>query len=211
LVGLVRILVLAQRKALVKNRLGMLAALTFASILALTGCAAAPVVSAPTVSAESGNLLAENDLNGLNAKQIIERLDSLPVTERSQGFFASIRPDSLIVSDQGGREVSLPMPENEFYVSVAPYVTQTHDCFFHSLTTCLGELQNEEVQVTIINADGAVLVDGSYRTFSNGFLGFWLPRDISATITLEHNGQSVTAPLSTSVDDPTCVTTLQLT
>lgn len=30
---------------------------------------------------------------------------------------------------------------DEFYVSVTPYLEQTHDCFFHSRTTCLGELR----------------------------------------------------------------------
>ena len=25
----------------------------------------------------------------------------------------------------------------------------SHDCFYHSLTTCLGELDNEDIQVTI--------------------------------------------------------------
>ncbi len=194
-----------------KTHLNVLVGLIFASTLALTGCTTAPVDSAPTGVADSLNLLAEHNLNDLDAKQIIERLDTMPLTERSTDFLASIRPDNLLVSDQKGREVSLQMPENEFYVSVAPYVYQTHDCYFHSLTTCLGELQNEELQVTITDADGTVLVSDTYRTYSNGFLGFWLPRDINATITLEYEGQSVTAPLSTTDADPTCVTTLQLT
>ena len=194
-----------------KTHLNVLVGLIFASTLALTGCTTAPVDSAPTGVADSLNLLAEHNLNDLDAKQIIERLDTMPLTERSTDFLASIRPDNLLVSDQKGREVSLQMPENEFYVSVAPYVYQTHDCYFHSLTTCLGELKNEELQGTITYAAGTVLVSDTYRTYSNGFLGFWLPRDINATITLEYEGQSVTAPLSTTDADPTCVTTLQLT
>ncbi len=195
---------------LVKTRLSIPLAAAFASLLVLTGCATAPADNAPAASAQGADLLSEFELGDLDAKQIIDRLDTLPVAERPAGLFASIRSDSLLVSDGGAREVSLPMPADEFYVSVAPYATQTHDCYYHSLTTCLGELQNQEVQVTITDAAGAVLVDDTYRTFSNGFLGFWLPRDIDATITLEHNGQSVTAPLSTSAEDPTCVTTLQL-
>lgn len=194
-----------------KNSGSALGALILAGALMLTGCVAAPESSTPPASDTAGGLLAQHDLNGLDARQIIDRLDVVPVTERPTGLFASIRPDSLLVSDGAEREVLLPMPDNEFYVSLAPYVTQTHDCFFHSLTTCLGELQNQDVHVTITTDDGAVLVDGAYRTFSNGFLGLWLPRDMSATITLQYEGKSVTAPLSTSEDDPTCVTTLQLT
>lgn len=194
-----------------RTRLSIPIALIFVSALALTGCVAAPDDSAPTASVEVGNLLAEHGLSGLDAKQIIERLDAMPVTERPTDLFASINPDTLLVSDGAEREVLIPMPEDEFYVSMSPYVTHTHDCYFHSLTTCLGELQNEELYVTITDADGAVLVDDTVRTFNNGFVGFWLPRDISATITLEYEGKSVTAPLSTMDEDPTCVTTLQLT
>ncbi len=194
-----------------KTRLSILTAVVSASVLALTGCVAPSVDSAPSTSAEGASLLVEHNLSDLDAKQIIERLDTMPVAERPAGLFASIRPDNLLVSDGGEREVLLPMPDDEFYVSMAPFVTQTHDCYFHSLTTCLGELHDEEIHVTITDDGGTVLVDGDYRTFSNGFLGFWLPRDLTATITLEYNGRSVTAPLSTTDEDPTCVTTLQLT
>lgn len=194
-----------------KHRLTALASLVFVGALALTGCVAAPGDTAPTASVEEGNLLAEHDLSGLDAKQIIDRLDAMPVAERPTDLFASIRPDNVLLSDGGEREVLIPMPEDEFYVSMSPFVTQTHDCFFHSLTTCLGELQDQELHVTITDVDGAELANGTYRTFNNGFVGFWLPRGIDATITVKYEGKSVTAPLSTTDADPTCVTTLQLT
>lgn len=188
-----------------------LAALMFAGALVLTGCVAAPDDSTQQASAEHGTLLAEHGLSGMTAKQIIDRLDAMPIAERPADLFASIRPDNLLLSDGGEREVLIPMPDNEFYVSMSPFVMQTHDCFFHSLTTCLGELQGQEIDVNITDSDGVELIDGTYRTFGNGFLGFWLPRNIDTTITLEFEGKSVTAPLSTSDADPTCVTTLQLT
>lgn len=198
------------------NRASVLTGLFLASVLALTGCTAAPGDgaghgdTAPGASAEGENLLAEHNLGGLDAKHIIDRLDALAVAERPNDIFASVRAESLVVSSADGREVTLPMPNDEFYVSMAPYVTHTHECYFHSLTTCLGELNNEDVHVKIVDSAGAVVIDGTYRTFSNGFLGLWLPRDMTATITIEHEGLSVTAPLSTTADDPTCVTTLQL-
>lgn len=194
-----------------KKRLNSLGALLFVAALTLSGCAATPDQSEAGVTQASDGLLADHDLDDLDTKQIIDRLDTLPVAERSTDLFASIKTDALMLSDQQGREVSLDMPAEEFYVSIAPYVSQTHDCFFHSLTTCLGELQDEEIQVNITAADGTVLVDETRQTFSNGFLGFWLPKDIDATITLERDGQTVSAPLSTYEDDPTCLTTLQLT
>ena len=64
--------------------------------------------------------------------------------------------------------------------------------------------------MTITAADGEVLVDETLTTYDNGFGGFWLPRDIEGTINVEFDGKSVTAPIATGPEDPTCVTTLQL-
>ena len=38
----------------------------------------------------------------------------------------------------------------------------SHDCFYHSLTTCLGELDNEDIQVTITD-DAIGLIEVSYQ------------------------------------------------
>jgi hypothetical protein len=104
------------------------------------------------------------------------------------------------------------MPDDEVYISIAPYRDQTHDCYFHSLTTCLGELANAEVQVTLTGDDGEVLVDEVRQTYDNGFIGIWVPRGTTATLTVEYDGQAGTADISTmNSDDPTCITTLQLT
>ncbi|MFS4491238.1 CueP family metal-binding protein, partial [Dietzia kunjamensis] len=47
-------------------------------------------------------------------------------------------------------------------------------------------------------------------TYDNGFLGLWLPRGITATLTIDHDGRTATAPISTGDDDLTCLTTMQL-
>lgn len=189
--------------------------------LLLTGCAAAgeppPVATAPgteqAVRTDDGKpaaLLSAHGLHGKDARALIEELDATPVTERSTEFMASIQPDALVISDDTGAQVALPLPTDEFYVSIAPFMEQTHDCFFHSLTTCRGELANQDVDVTVLDDSGTVLVDQTLTTFDNGFVGLWLPRDISGTITLEVDGRTVTDSISTGADDPTCVTTLQL-
>lgn len=154
--------------------------------------------------------LAEHDLAGMTAVEIIDHLDRLGGSERPSDLMASVRPDELLLSDEAS-EVALTMPEDRFYVSVAPYVNDTHDCFYHSLTTCTGELSGESVQVTIVDrATGDVLVDEETTTFANGFVGFWLPRDIEGTIKVEYDGKTGEADLSTRDDGATCVTTLQL-
>lgn len=165
--------------------------------------------SSPTATAQ--DLLAAHDLDGLDTVTLVDRLDRLPVADRPADLMASVRPDVLVVSNpKEGVEHELPMPEERFYLSVAPYVDGTHDCFFHSLTTCRGEMSEEEIDVRIETADGEVLVDETRTTFDNGFTGFWLPRDIDATITVTRGDRTARAEIGTGQDDLTCLTTLQL-
>lgn len=199
-----------------RRKLIIVACATLAAALVLTGCAtsSSPEPASPTAGGQSvdSDFLAAHDLAGLDVAQVIERLDTMPVADRPAGLIASVQPDALVLTDDQERETQLPMPEDEVYISVAPYRNQTHDCYFHSLTTCLGELANAEVQVTLTGDDGEVLVDEVRQTYDNGFIGLWVPRGIDATLTIEHEGQTVTETISTmNEDDPTCITTLQMT
>ena len=62
----------------------------------------------------------------------------------------------------------------------------SHACFYHSFTTCLGELDNEDIQVTITD-DAIGLIEVSYQ------------------------GRTGTTEFSTTDDGATCVTDLRLT
>lgn len=192
-------------------------AVAVAAVLALSACTGASpdttgVERAEGVQSVREAILADHDLSGLDAREIINLLDSAPKAERPDHLIASIRPHELILTDANQREATLPMPEDQFYVSLAPYVDQTHDCYFHSLTTCTGEIQNEEVQMLVTDSDsGEVLIDETRTSFDNGFVGVWLPRDVDVTVEVSYQGLSAMTELSTrSDDDATCVTTMQL-
>ncbi|MFC0673481.1 CueP family metal-binding protein [Brachybacterium hainanense] len=180
--------------------------------LALVGCTdPGPAADAGAEGSPAEDLLREAGLEGMDAAAIIDRLDAQAPAERPAELLASVRTDVLLLSDAQGREASLPLPEDRVYISVAPYREGTHDCFFHSLTTCLGELPDEPMQVSVRGADGASLIDEERTTFANGFLGLWLPRGIEATLSLVHAGGGARTELSTrSPEDPTCLTGLQL-
>jgi hypothetical protein len=169
--------------------------------------AAASATGAPS-SGVAGKLAAY-DLDGLEADQIVDELDRLPLAERPDDLMASVRVDQLVLSD-GEDELAMELPTDRFYVSVAPFVDQTHECFYHSLTTCTGELGGEDVQVTIVDEAGEVLVDEQTTTYDNGFVGFWLPREVAGTIRVSYDGLEGEAEFSTTDDGATCVTTLQL-
>lgn len=198
-----------------RPKLIVVATATLVSALVLSGCATSPSPepASSTAGGESvdSDFLAAHDLAGLDAAQVIERLDTMPLADRPVNLIASVQPDAIVLTDDQERETQLPMPEDEVYISVAPYRDQTHDCYFHSLTTCLGELANADVQVTLTDDDGDVLVDEVRQTYDNGFVGLWVPRGIEATLTIEYEGQTGTAMISTmNEDDATCITTLQL-
>lgn len=200
----------SHRRPGIRRRLILLSAALIGVLLALTGCSTDASSPAPSTSAQGG-LLADHGLAGLDARQIIERLDTMAQADRPTDLIASIRPSELIVRDDQNRSTSLPMPADQFYVSAAPYLNSTHECHFHSLTTCKGELRNADLKVTVTNASGAVLVDKTVRTYDNGFLGLWLPRNIDAVLTVEQGGRSASTPITTSGDETaTCLTTLKL-
>lgn len=198
---------------------------TTAAALALgaalfAGCSAVPPAPAPAPAAASApaaspspiaaqEFLARNNLAGLSAEQVIERLDASE-EDRAAGPVGSVRPDVLVLTDRQGGTTTMPLADR-FYLSFAPSVTKTHDCFNHNLSSCRGELAGQQVHVTITDAAGTALVDRDVTTYANGFAGLWLPRGLEGTITVTAQGRTATQALGTGPDDPTCLTTLKLT
>ena len=203
------------------------AAVALAAALALAGCssgstgeAGSPTSPAATAgtgtgtgsSGEAQSILAAHGLGGLDTRAVIEKLDETRVADRPTDLVASVRPASLVLAQGGGEKVEVPIEGEQFYLSIAPYVNRTHECHFHSLTTCLGELRGEPVHLKITRADtGEVLVDQDKTTFDNGFVAAWVPRDISADVTITHAGKTNTTRVTTGPQDATCLTTMQLT
>lgn len=187
-------------------------ALAAVAVLALAGCASSPTAAEPTGSTAEPSILSAYDLSGLDGRAIVDQLERVPVDDRQAELTASVRPGELLLSEDGSDQpTAVGLPGDQFYLSVAPYLEQTHDCYFHSLTTCRGELAGEQVDVLVTDRDtGEVLVDEIAETFDNGFMGFWLPSGIDATIQVEYGGYSANEDISTGPEDPTCLTTLQL-
>lgn len=190
--------------------------LGLALALVLTGCSddssrgdGAATPSSAAVGPAVDALLAPFGLDGATGQEVVDRLEADP-GPRPLAVQASVREDHLVVSD-GGTEASLPLPDDIFYVSVAPFVSSTHDCFYHALGGCQGELPGEDVEVRISDGDGEVLVEGTVTTGANGFAGFWLPRGVEdGTIEMTTGAGTGSVPLSTVPGSPTCLTTLQL-
>lgn len=136
------------------------------------------------------------------------------VNDYSVGTFenetASITSTELIVTDENDEEKVYPLPEDEFFVSIAPFVDETHPCEIHSLTGCQGEMIEEDFDVYIEDEDGKIIVDETMTSYANGFIDLWLPRDHTYEVTITHEDKQATSELETFEDDGTCVTTFQL-
>ncbi len=134
------------------------------------------------------------------------------VHEYSTGSFdnvsASITSHKLIVKDD--TEKSYNLPEEEFFVSIAPYVKETHPCEIHSLTGCQGELVNKDFDVYIQDEDGEVIIDETMISLENGFIDIWLPRDKTYQVKINYGEKTSETTISTFKDDNTCITTMQL-
>lgn len=185
---------------------GALLALT----LVLGGCAAEDSAdSAAPTEATQQDLLDTHGLEGMDGAEMVEHLDRLPVAERPTDLMAAVMTDHLVLTS-AETEMHVDLPEESFYLSIAPYVEQTHDCYYHSLTTCLGELQNEPVDIRVINDDGETLVEEQRTTFDNGFVGVWVPNNTRGTIEVSYAGMTGTTEFTSTEAGATCITDLQL-
>ncbi|MFC4024698.1 CueP family metal-binding protein [Oceanobacillus longus] len=145
-----------------------------------------------------------------NETQNIKELVSDYSTGNLKAESALITSQQLMVNDINGKNLVYDLPKNDFFVSIAPYVNETHPCTNHSLTSCQGEMIEEEFDVYIEDMEGNVIIDETLKSQSNGFIDLWLPRDKTYRAKIKHEGKMSELELSTFEGDNTCITTMQL-
>ncbi|MCL6606122.1 MAG: CueP family metal-binding protein [Paenibacillus sp.] len=123
---------------------------------------------------------------------------------------ASITSNQLTVTRDNDQELTYSLPRDEFFVSIAPYVSQTHPCTIHNLAGCQGEMANTSFNVTVTDHNNKVIMKDVIKSHNNGFIDLWLPRDQTFHVTIDYDGKSSTSSFTTSEGDNTCITTMQL-
>lgn len=193
------------------------AVLAVTGVLLLAGCTAAGQAPAPerggsSTSAPSSRAGVQ-ELSRTDVRTVIDALDRAPLAARDASVTASIRTDRVVLGGADGAQTELAMPDGLTYISFAPYRSQTHDCTFHAPSSCVGELRNTPLQLTVTDTvTGETYVDENTQTFDNGFIGVWLPRGITAEVVIVVGDSEARSVISTANDDdPTCITTLPLT
>ncbi|MDP3130807.1 MAG: CueP family metal-binding protein [Bacillota bacterium] len=175
--------------------------IVIAAVALLTGVAAIFLVT------DRPDVLGAFGITDMDVTDIVAALEA--GTEDRTRFNASIDGDALHLTADG-ETASIALPEGRFYLSVAPYLTSTHECFTHNLVSCRGELVNATFSITVRDADGAVVLSGDFTSGANGFVGLWLPAGLDGTITVGHEGHVATGAFQTQPASATCMTTLVL-
>lgn len=158
-------------------------------------------------SATKAGFLAEHGLSGKSVEQIIDAIDQYP-RARPLEYSASVTGTALILSS-GEQRYTLPLGD-KFYLSFAPYERQTHPCFNHSLSGCRGEMSNTLFHVKVTDKQGTILINRKMKSYQNGFIGLWLPRNMEGRIEVSYRGKVATLPIKTADDSQTCLTSQQL-
>lgn len=157
---------------------------------------------------KSEDFLVRNNLQEMSVVEIVEYLEDK--TDEPIGFQAGITSRKLLLSDETD-SIEMDLPSDLFYLSIAPYINQTHPCGTHNLVTCRGELQNVTLQVVVTDINSnEVILNEDVNTYANGFAGLWLPRERNLSITVMYENLSSTKQVSTYDVDNTCETTLVL-
>jgi hypothetical protein len=149
-------------------------------------------------------MLTKYGLNDLSVKEIVDKLER--ITDEKDGLNASITATTLILYDNE-EKFEFKLPTEEFYVSIAPFINESHLCQTHNLVSCRGELSNKEFEISIVKSDGVVILNQKMKSLSSGFIGIWLPKGIDATLTVNYEGLTVSSLISTYDTSNTCITT----
>lgn len=153
-------------------------------------------------------LIKQYGLSDLSLQEKIAFLEN-SVDDREK-VTAGITATKLFITIEG-KEFQYRLPQEAFYLSIAPYIDQTHPCGIHSFVTCQGELVNQTFDVEVLDESNTIILEGSYSTYSNGFFGIWLPKNSLFRLTVTYRGMRASSLVATSLTSNTCLTTLRLT
>ncbi|CEG29024.1 hypothetical protein BN1002_03954 [Bacillus sp. B-jedd] len=90
------------------------------ALLAVVGLAACSGETAKQENGQGENVAKQN--GDVNIKEMVNGYSTRALTAKS----ASITSDELIVTAENGKEEVYSLADEEFFVSIAPYVNTTH-------------------------------------------------------------------------------------
>lgn len=153
------------------------------------------------------DFLTLHGFENMSTREVINTLDK--GQHKSGNLLAQISSKNLVIEDVFNK-YTYSYKDEPFYLSIAPYIDNTHPCFDHVPTSCQGELVNKDITVQVINDKNEVVYSENTKTLDNGFAGIWLPRNMKGTISVQYDGKVAVQDISTFSTDGTCLTDLRL-
>lgn len=175
--------------------------------LLMIGIIAVTLISTQYVLNSDDETSSLTDDSTQDIKQLVEYYSKGTIKHEE----ASITSHQLIVTEENGVERFYDLPEDKFFISIAPFINVTHPCSIHSLTGCEAELGGEAFDILIKDENGEIILDDKITAHANGFIDLWLPRDQTLDVSISHEEKSTQAELSTFKGNDTCITTMKLT
>ncbi len=177
-------------------------------ILSLLSLSAAYADENTTSRNKSNDQQLKEKLTGIDGKTAMAiankwRMDKIDVV-------TFVTPDNVNFKFQDEQIISIPLPDDEMIVSIAPYINKTHTCATHYMSSCDAELKSTKIKVKAVAAGGQILINKTMKTAPTGFLDLWLPRNQDIDLTLSAKGKSAAGKLFTYRNSKTCDTTLKL-
>ena len=121
-----------------------------------------------------------------------------------------ITPTTITAKFANQRAATVPL-DDEFFLSIAPWLTFTHPCSNHVPTGCTGELKEVSMMMTVKDVQtGETVMNGMVRTQKDGFIDLWLPRNKAFDVSFSYQGLMSTERLTTNNSSRTCITTMKL-
>lgn len=134
----------------------------------------------------------------------------------SDNIVVRVHPDKVTATFAGGEQAHVAIPDELFYLSIAPWLNFTHPCGNHVPTGCTGELIGEEMHMTAVDVEtGEEIMNQMVTTQHDGFIDFWVPSNRTLEFTFHHGDEhgvwrEAKEVLTTHADSRTCITTMQL-
>ncbi|MDA3844589.1 MAG: CueP family metal-binding protein, partial [Candidatus Kapabacteria bacterium] len=88
-----------------------------------------------------------NKIKELGIKEAIALANDWKFSKKEIVSF--ITPKELTITFPDDRKVVIALPEDEMYVAIAPWITYTHSCSTHYLSSCQGELENKTFDISV--------------------------------------------------------------
>lgn len=136
--------------------------------------------------------------------------------KNNQNIKVQITSEEISASFPDGSHSSVKIPNDMFFVSIAPWINTTHPCTNHVPTGCTGELRNKSMHLVVKDAkSGETIKSEKVNTRNDGFIDIWLPRHKTLNVSIHYGNNTgmfleAKETISTHSGERTCITSMKL-